>query len=315
MPAPGERCLDHIAHWVPDPELKTTAAIFTSLGFVPTPRGIHIQRAAEEPGAPVVPSGSANRCIMLRGGYLEFLTPVPPADTAVTRELEAGIERYTGVHLIAFGAADTESEHARLSAHGLSHQPLVALQREAEVDPGDGGGARTETLRFLLARAAPGTMAEGRVQFLTHLTPEYLWQPRHVSHPNTAEELAEVWIVVEDLEEALDRYATYLDTPATRSGAEAGAITLARGRVLLFTPEGFRARLPEVAIPCLPFIAGYGLATATPARAREMAERTADAVVHEPVGGSGDEFAVMLPPEVGGTLLFSTSGRLGSDAG
>ena len=214
-----------------------------------------------------------------------------------------------GVHLLAFGSSDTKAEQARLEALGFPQRPVVALRREVETESGT-----TATLRFTVGRAELGSMAEGRVQFLTHHTPEHLWQTRYLGHPNTAEDLAEVWIVVADLDEAATRYSAYLDLPAGRDGSGAATIRMSRGRVSLFTAEAFRERLPEAEVPTLPFIAGYGLAAADPARARELAEATPGVVVHDSLSSASGKdpecFAAELPGSAGGTLLFSRSGRL-----
>ena len=304
IPSVGEKLLDHIAHWVPD--LGAAGETLQSLGFVLTPWSE--QHASPRPGAPVSPVGSANRCIMLRSGYLEVLAPLSP--TPIGRELQAGIERYVGVHLLAFGSSDTKAEQARLEGLGFPQRPVVALRREVETESGE-----TATLRFTVGRAELGSMAEGRVQFLTHHTPEHLWQTRYLGHPNSAEDLAEVWIVVADLDEAASRYAAYLDLPANRVAPGAATISLSRGRVSLFTREAFEKRLPGVEVPTLPFIAGYGLAVSDPARARAIIEHAPGVVVRDALaltgGGTGrDCFAAHLPASAGGTLLFSRSGRL-----
>ena len=309
IPSTGEKLLDHIAHWVRD--LDAASTTLQSLGFVLTPWSE--QHASPRPGSPIAPVGSANRCIMLRSGYLEILAPLAP--TPIGRELQAGIDRYVGVHLIAFGSPDTRAEQARLEALGFPQRPLVALRREVETETG--GSA---TLRFTVGRAELGSMAEGRIQFLTHHTPEHLWQTRYLGHPNTADDLAEVWIVVADLEEAAARYSAYLDRPARRTEDGAAAIALSRGGVSLFTPDAFEMRLPEVEVPTLPFIAGYGLAAREPGRARECAERTPGVVIHDPKSRSAgppepDRFAATLPGSAGGTVLFSRSGRLDPPAG
>ena len=304
IPSEGEKLLDHIAHWVPD--LDAASEPLESLGFVLTPWSE--QHASPRPGAPVSPVGSANRCIMLRSGYLEILAPLD--STPIGRELQAGIDRYVGVHLLAFGSPDTKAEQARLEALGFPQRPVVALRREVETE----GGA-TATLRFTVGRAELGSMAEGRVQFLTHHTPEHLWQTRYLGHPNTAEDLAEVWVVVANLDEAAARYSAYLDLPAVRVEPGAATIRLSRGRVSLFTAEAFRGHLPGAEVPTLPFIAGYGLAAGDPGRARSLAEQTPGVVVHDSLPRSAaaepDRFAAELPGTAGATLLFSRSGVLG----
>ena len=307
VPSAGEKLLDHIAHWVPD--LHAASETLASLGFVLTPWSE--QHASPRPGAPVSPVGSANRCIMLRSGYLEVLAPLSP--TPIGRELRAGIDRYVGVHLLAFGSSDTKAEQARLEALGFRQRPVVALRREVEIESGE-----TATLRFTVGRAELGSMAEGRVQFLTHHTPEHLWQTRYLGHPNTAEELAEVWIVVADLDEAAKRYAAYLDLPANRVEPGAATISLSRGRVSLFTADAFGERLPGAEVPTLPFIAGYGLAVADPARARALAGEAPGVVIQDSLPNDcradRDRFSARLPASAGGTLLFSRSGRLDSRA-
>ena len=304
VPSEGDKLLDHIAHWVPD--LGAASEPLESLGFVLTPWSE--QHASARPGAPVTPVGSANRCIMLRSGYLEILAPLAP--TSIGRELQSGIDRYVGVHLLAFGSSDTKAEQARLEALGFPQRPVVALRRKVETETGG-----TATLRFTVGRAELGSMAEGRVQFLTHHTPEHLWQTRYLGHPNTAEDLAEVWIVVADLDEAAARYSAYLDLPAGRNGPGSATIRMSRGRVTLFTVEAFRERLPAAEVPTLPFIAGYGLAAADPARARELADQAPGVVVNDALprasGADPDGFAAVLPGSAGGTLLFSRSGVLG----
>jgi hypothetical protein len=99
------------------------------LGFTATPFSEQFHRLQSD--GPLVPAGTGNRCVMLREGYLEFLTPF--MDTPVAGQLRDAIARYTGVHLIAYGTADAEADHARLSAAGFAPLPPVRLQREADV--------------------------------------------------------------------------------------------------------------------------------------------------------------------------------------
>ena len=109
--------LDHLAHWIPDMDAASEA--FERLGFLLTPYTEHTNSTA--PGEPILPAGSANRCIMLREGYLEVLTPT--VDTAIGQELRAGIDRYVGLHLIAFGCSDAEAQRERLIGEGFEQRP------------------------------------------------------------------------------------------------------------------------------------------------------------------------------------------------
>jgi hypothetical protein len=164
VPAPGTLNIDHVAHFVP--HVDSASSELKKLGFTLTPFSEQSQRA--EPGGPLVPAGSGNRCVMLREGYLEFLTPT--GDTPIAGQLRTALKRYTGVHLVAFGTAAPEADHARLASAGFGPLPPVALQRQIGTATGVG------TAGFTVVRVPPGTMPEGRIQFCQQHTPELLWQ-------------------------------------------------------------------------------------------------------------------------------------------
>jgi hypothetical protein len=124
VPPPHKINIDHVAHFVP--HIDAASAALEQAGFTLTPFSAQSHRL--EPGGPLVPAGSGNRCIMLREGYLEFLTPT--ADTPIANQLRTAIQRYTGLHLIAFGSAGAEVDHARLEKNGFTPLPTVALQRQ-----------------------------------------------------------------------------------------------------------------------------------------------------------------------------------------
>src|SRR3546814_13807294 len=72
----GEVFLDHLAHFVPS--LDCAAAALEKLGFRLTPFAAQRNRTSNG----TEPSGMANRCVMLREGYLEFLTAVSQSELA-----------------------------------------------------------------------------------------------------------------------------------------------------------------------------------------------------------------------------------------
>ena len=96
-PRPGDLCLDHVSHFVPD--LDAAAGVLAALGFAVTP--ISVQRTREGP------AGSSNRCVMLREGYVEVLAPTH--DTPTARRMRAAIERHVGVHLVCFGTPSAQA--------------------------------------------------------------------------------------------------------------------------------------------------------------------------------------------------------------
>lgn len=246
-PSTGKLNIDHVAHFVP--HIDAASAALEQAGFTLTPFSAQSHRL--EPGGPLVPAGSGNRCVMLREGYLEFLTPT--ADTPVANQLRTAIQRYTGIHLVAFGTANAEADHARLDKNGFTPLPTVALQRQIGTEQGE------ETARFSVVRVPPGTMAEGRIQYCQQHTPQWLWQDRWTGHANGARGLAAVLICVADPQEAAQRYARFTGLLAQISN-DRWRIDTQRGALLFLTPEQLQRSL-GISAPALPWIAGYVLTT------------------------------------------------------
>ena len=240
-PAPGDLVVDHVAHWVSDAAAAQRA--LAALGFTVTPF------SAQSTGDPPVPAGTGNHCVMLREGYLEFLAPT--ADTPNAATLRAGIARYVGVHLIAFGTTAPMADHARLGAQGFGPLEPVALSRSIDTAKGQ------QRARFTVVRTAAGAMAEGRVQFVEQHTPEHLWQPQWLDHANGAHALRRVELCVADPEEAAARFSRYTGLGVTGSQG-APALRTARGTLVFRDPAMTRARL-GLEPPALPWIAGYAL--------------------------------------------------------
>ncbi|MBC7781803.1 MAG: VOC family protein [Proteobacteria bacterium] len=290
-PATGRLNLDHVAHFVADRE--AAAAALERLGFTLTPFSEQSHRT--EVGGPLVPAGSGNRCAMLREGYLEFLSPI--AETPIAEQLRASIRRYTGVHLIAYGSADADADHARLERHGFDPLPPVALQRQARTATDS-----TTTVRFTVTRTAPGTMPEGRIQFCCHHTPEGVWQLRWLEHANRAAALRRVFVAVDDPVEAAGRYGRYSGIAAEAVAGAAGcefAQSTSRGTLHLMDGVALRARL-GIDAPTLPWIAGYELASDDLSITRAVLDASGTSV-H---ALDDARLRVDLPPELGGVIVF-----------
>jgi hypothetical protein len=290
LPPPGKISLDHVAHFVPEVDAASDA--LARLGFTLTPFSPQSHRL--QPDGPLVPAGTGNRCVMLRAGYLEFLTPV--ADTPVASQLRTATGRYVGVHLIAFGTSDALSDHARLKHAGFSPLEPVALQRQIETPQG------MDTARFTVVRVPPGTMAEGRIQYCQHLTPQLVWQPRWLAHANGATGLTGVLLCVEDPREAAQRYARFTGLAPQVSGV-AWRIDTARGSLAFIDPALCR-RTFGVGPPSLPWLAGYTLACSDLTRARTVLTRNGMAQHPMP----NERFFVAMPPALGSLLVFEPAG-------
>jgi hypothetical protein len=270
-PDPGDLALDHLGHFVPD--LDAAARLLDRLGLSSTPVSHH--KIAGKP------AGTSNRCVMLEQGYLEILCPT--LDTPQAQRVRALMTRYDGVHLACFGTPDAEFEHQRLAAHGYEPEPLVALERE--IPSG-------EKLRFRVVYVPPGKMPEGRVQYCEHLTPEHLWKPEYVNPLR----LEEIYVVADDPVEAAARWARFSGL-LPRPEGDTVALETARGKLVVGTREVLSQLLGDA--PRGPGIAGYRLGCAS---AGHLAEQCARAGAT--VGEKGRDFAVTLPPALGGTLLL-----------
>jgi hypothetical protein len=291
LPIGEEIFLDHVGHFVRDPEAAGRALI--RAGFAPTPLSIQVN---PDPDGTPRPSGTGNVTAMLRRGYVEVLFKT--ADTPLGRELDAAVARHAGIHLAAFAVADAGKRRDRLGVAGFRMRPLVEMQRPVETETG------VATAAFTIARVEPGTMPEGRIQMLTHRTEDAVWQPRWLAHPNGALGLASLVIAVSDVEEAGRRFARFTDRPAAPTPF-GQTVVLDRGRVELLTPAAFEAMLPEIAIPSLPFAGAYGVAVesldATDTLLRRTSRRTRR---------SGQCLVAPFPEELGtGAWLFAENNR------
>ncbi len=289
VPAGDGIFLDHLAHWVPD--LDAAAAALDTLGFRVTPRTEHTHSPA--PGAPVEPAGTANHCVMLREGYLEILAAT--ADTPIAAEVRTALARHTGVHLAAFCVRDAVAEHDRLVADGFAQRPPVALKRAATLEDGT-----PVTLRFSVIRPQPGLLPEGRVQFLTHETPEHVWEPRWLAQPNGAEALTDLLFVSDDVDACADRYARYLRTGPQRAAGGARVLRFERGTLTILAAAQAAHALAGVTPAAAPCMAGHALrvadldATGAFLRGAGLAPRLA----------ANGALVVAMPAALGGVVAF-----------
>jgi hypothetical protein len=248
IPAAGEVVLDHVGLFVPN--LEVAAASLGRLGFRLTP--FSAQWQAADFGQTAVSAGTANRLALLPRGYLEVLAPV--ADTPLAAQMRSALERYVGLHLIAFGSADAEADRARLAAAGFAPLPVVNLQRRLDAEMGGG------EVRFSVVRVPPEGMPEGRIQYCGHLTPAQVWQPAWIEQANRAEALTDVLLCVDHPGEAAARFGRFVGR-APVSDRFGRVLRLDRGR-LAFLDRATLARLmPRLEVPTTPFIAAVGLAT------------------------------------------------------
>ena len=246
LPLPGGIFLDHVGHFVRDPQAASRA--LARVGFTPAPLSVQVN--PDPAGGPPQLTGTGNVTAMFSRGYTEVLFKT--ADTPLGRELDAGLARYPGIHLAAFAVADAAEAHGRLAASGFRMRPLTRMQR-----PVDTGG-EPGTAAFTLARVEAGEMPEGRIQILTHHTEDMVWQPRWLTHRERRARPREP----DDRGRGRGRGGRALRA-LHRARGDAGdggqTIALDRGRLDLVTADAFARLYPECPIPSLPFAGACGI--------------------------------------------------------
>ena len=242
----GITSLDHIAVMVTD--LAEAGDAYEQLGFSLTPVSQH--SGALSPGGKVENWGVANRCVMLRRGYLELMGVVDPV--LYDNRVPDFLARYEGIHILAFGCDDAAATADALAAAGFGATGVHALARALDTPEGE------RLAKFNLVRLPAEETPEGRVLAIEHLTREYLWQDRYLDHPNGAMALTELVVCVEDVEEVSRRYARYFGIPFTRNGMVAEC-ALQAGKFILIDHTGLRDRY-GIDPPALPFAASFTVA-------------------------------------------------------
>lgn len=286
LPEQGEIFLDHVAHFVP--ELDRASALLERIGFRLTPFTEQRNRTPEG----LVSAGMANRCVMLREGYLEFLTAV--GDTELARQFHAATGRYVGLHLIAFSLADPQAAHAALTAEGFRPKPPVNLTRPIEDASGE-----TREARFTVLRVPPEMMPEGRIQVLQHHTEDLVWQERRLSHDNGVVSLKGVLLAVSDPEEAAQRFGRFVGrVPQPRD--KRWVLRLDRGTCVFVASEDLGVVAPGIAVTtAAPTIVATALGSSDPERTKAHFQ-AGDLEATTPVPG---ETLYRFPPDVGGSAV------------
>ena len=232
--------LDHLG--VVAADLDAAARGWQALGFAPLPLARHL--------ADGVPTGTGNRNIMLRQGYIELLATIDPARPSAT--LAGMLDHHPGAHILTLAVQDEAAELARLARAGFT-ATIARSARAADPDAPDGPAARFA--RIALTDALP------RLQLLHQQTPELVWQERFLAHPNRAVALCCVFVVADPPAAFAARLSRVAGLPMVPDPAGGYALRMPAGEVRVLPSAAVATVLPGAPIPALPAIVALGVRT------------------------------------------------------
>ncbi len=241
--------INHVGMAVRD--LADTVSRFEAMGFQLTPYSPH--SAAWKPGEAVQPQGSGNRCVMFANDYLEILASEDARHPAA--RIANFLKKHQGAHIICFNTEDPHAVERRLQGEGLSTSGVIPLQREIDTPLG------VRTAKFARIQFAPEQSPEGYIQAAQHLTPQYIYQPRYIQHPNGCTSLHRTVIVTDALDAFADKYRRYSGlTPIAHMGAF--DFHFPHGtRLTIIDVKQAPALLPGTLFPPIPGIAAVSFRT------------------------------------------------------
>lgn len=188
--------LDHVMVLCRD--LDAALDTWARLGFTVSPRGEHS-------GA----MGTANHTITFRRDYVEIIGVLRETEhNAMTRAFLS--RRGDGMERVAFLTSDAAAGLAALRARGIGGIGPTAFERTRTLP-----GEEPRTARFRgfwwPIEEAPGDL---RLRACQHLTPDLVWQPSLIDHPNTATRIRRLELLAENPEAACVRMAELLGAGA-----------------------------------------------------------------------------------------------------
>ena len=184
--------IDHLL--IGTAQLEEARHGYMRLGFQLTPRGKHIGW------------GTANYCIMFPDDYLELLGIVDGQQD--TNGLDQFLKQGQGGLGVAFRGNDLSKAAALLQGKGHKVEGPNVLKRILELESGE-VMPRFELLRYG-AEVTPGIASFA----CAHKTPEIVWQPQWVTHPNGATGIRRVVYVMPDPSETIDNYGAFFGEDA-----------------------------------------------------------------------------------------------------
>jgi hypothetical protein len=270
-------------------DLDKASALYEALGFPLSPLSVHF--GTTKPDQPPAPLATGNRCAIFPHNYVEVLGIVNP--TRPDWSWGRFLERFQGGHIICFGCKEAKVVHERIGQTDIRSSDVVFLQRD--IDTPDG----VRTAKFDCVHFDRAMTPEGLIQAARHHNPEYVHQPRYLTHRNGAKALAEVVLSITDPAATARRYEKLTNQRAQRDGARYGIDLPLVSRLIFTDPEAIAAYLPGSLFSPPPSIAAIGFSVEDLAHAEALLKHGQFTVVK-----AGNKLIVPAEEALGVTHYF-----------
>jgi catechol 2,3-dioxygenase-like lactoylglutathione lyase family enzyme len=279
--------INHVGIAVRD--LNKASALYEALGFTLSPLSVHF--GTTKPDQPPEPLATGNRCAIFPHNYVEVLGIVDSGrpDWSWGRFLD----RFQGGHIICFGCKDANAVHERVGQTGIPTSNVISLQR----DIGTPEGVRTA--KFDCVHFDRAATPEGLVQAARHRNPEYVHQPRYLTHRNGAKALANVVLSTTDPEATAERYEKLTNRSAQRNGSHYEIDLPLVSRLIFTNPQALADYLPGSLFAPPPSIAAMGFPVEDLARLEALLKQGQFTVVN-----AGNRLIVPAEEALGVTHYF-----------
>lgn len=229
--------LDHFGAILGD--LSSGATFWQKLGFTLAPRSPQMGAVPGVTGMQLW--ATANHCVPLRRGYLELIGVVAPDRFNPWR---AQLNRYQGFHIVALRCDDADVAFRALCKRVEGLEPPVDRRRKAP------WGTSTRTMRFRNIYSHDSAWPDCKLIVIEHQTPEIIWQPGGMAHPNGAVALEAVLFRTREPEALRDQFAALADVAPVRISDGETRIPLSGGGAFaVMTDSGFAELFPGTSPP------------------------------------------------------------------
>jgi catechol 2,3-dioxygenase-like lactoylglutathione lyase family enzyme len=217
--------IDHVIVGVRD--LEAARSIWTRLGFILSPRGRHLDQ----------PTG--NYCVMFASDYIELLAVVDDAKPALgAGEFLSWREGPLGIAFSPLGSL--EEARVALANRGLHPTPPRPLARQIELTE------KTALLRFSLVSLPSQETPDIDCFLCGHLTPELMRRQEWLRHPNGANGLSAVHVLVKSTQPLLSAYDRLFGIVQVTTTDAVAVVHAGRHRLVFSTPDDFQTMHPEI---------------------------------------------------------------------